>query len=152
VASSPEPYDCHHCFTDQIPLSDLTNEELQKLFNYYINDKHIYRNFIFWHKYIHPTGPDIWCECYDQSSFIKCIKNERKGNWFLLHYNVRSLLKKNMVLQQYLSELTSNPDVIAITQTCLNQANIDMFNTFRAAWFRRFLQKKQQFLVALPTP
>jgi len=25
-------------------------------------------------------------------------------------------------------------------------------NTFRAAWFRRFLQKRQQFSVALPTP
>jgi len=25
-------------------------------------------------------------------------------------------------------------------------------NTFRAAWFQRFSQKKQQFSVALPTP
>jgi len=25
-------------------------------------------------------------------------------------------------------------------------------NTLRAAWFRRFSQKKQQFSVALPTP
>jgi len=27
-----------------------------------------------------------------------------------------------------------------------------LVNTFRAAWFRRFLQNKQQFSVALPTP
>jgi len=26
-----------------------------------------------------------------------------------------------------------------------------IINTFRASWFRRFSQKKQQFLVALPT-
>jgi len=27
-----------------------------------------------------------------------------------------------------------------------------ILNTFRAAWFRQFSQKKQQFSVALPTP
>jgi len=30
--------------------------------------------------------------------------------------------------------------------------NLDMINTFRAAWFWRFSQKKQRFSVALPTP
>jgi len=29
---------------------------------------------------------------------------------------------------------------------------MQLFNTFRAGWFQRFLQKKQQFSVALPTP
>jgi len=28
LASSPEPYYCHHCIIDQIPFSNLTNEEI----------------------------------------------------------------------------------------------------------------------------
>ena len=92
LASSPEPYYCHNCITDQIPFSNLTNKEIQKLFNHVCNEKQNTLTLPFDNNKDTPTEPDI-CKYYDQSSFIKFIENKRERGLFLLHCNVKSLQK-----------------------------------------------------------
>jgi len=92
LASTPKPYCCHNCVTDQIPFSNLTNKEIQKLFNHVCNDKQNTLNLPLDNNKDTPTEPDI-CKYYDQSSYIKIIENKRERDLFLLHCNVRSLQK-----------------------------------------------------------
>jgi len=61
LASSPEPYYCHHCITDQIPFSNLTNEKIQKLFDHACNEKENTLTLTFGNSSDTPTEPDICC-------------------------------------------------------------------------------------------
>jgi len=92
LASSPKPYYCHNCITDQIPFSNSTNKEIQKLLNHVCNGKQNTLTLPFDNNKDTPTEPDI-CKYYDQSSFIKFIENKRERGLFLLHCNVKSLQK-----------------------------------------------------------
>ena len=89
LASSTKPYFCHNCITYQIPFSNLTNKEIQKLFKYVCNEKQNALTLPFENNKDTPTEPDI-CKYYDQSSFIKFIEKKRERELFLLHCNVRS--------------------------------------------------------------
>ena len=92
LASSPKPYYCHNCISDQIPYSNLANKKIQKLFNHVCNEKQNNLTLPFDNNKDTPTEPDI-CKYYDQSSFIKFIESKRERDLFLLHCNVRSLQK-----------------------------------------------------------
>ena len=118
LASSLKPYYYQNCITDHIPFSNLTNKEMQKLFNHVYNEKQNILTLPFDNNKDSPTEPDI-CKYYDQNSFIKFIENKSEKDLFFLHCNVRSLQKNLPNLQQYLSELKSTPDIVAITETRL---------------------------------
>jgi len=122
LASIPEPYYCHHCITDEILFSNLTNEEIQKLFNHVCNVKHITLTLAFDNSKDTPTEPDMCCECYGQSSSIRFIENKRERDLFPLHCNVRRLQKNLPNL------LKSTPDIIAKIETRLNHTNIGCIN------------------------
>jgi len=67
------------------------------------------------------------------------------GTWFgSLELKIASL-KSDKIIIEYLES-----EKIGSLQVHTRYLNI-FLNTFRAAWFWRFSQKKQQFAVALPT-
>ena len=86
LASSPKPYYCHNCITDQIPFSNLTNKEIQKLFNHVCNEKQNTLTLSFDNNKDTQTEPDIR-KYYDQNSFIKFIENKRERDLFFLYCN-----------------------------------------------------------------
>jgi len=65
----------------------------------------------------------ISCQYCNSSHFIEYTKQLTTKDLFMLHCNVRSLNKNLCDLQQYLSELYYEPDIIAISETRINSTN-----------------------------
>ena len=108
LASSHKPYYCHNCISDQIPFSNLTNKEIQKLFNHLCDEKQNTLTLPFGNNKDTPTEPDI-CKYYDQNSFIKFIENKRERDLFFLHCNVRNLQKNTTKLAAISIRTRINP-------------------------------------------
>lgn len=74
------------------------------------------------------------CEYHNVESINRMLNNSSDKNWFFLHLNIRSLQKNIDQLKYFLSQLGKLPDVIAITETKLNDKsdvcniNIDNYN------------------------
>ena len=108
LASSPKPYYCHNCITDQIPFSNLTNKEIQKLFNHVCNEKQNTLTLSFDNNIDTQTEPDIR-KYYDQNSFIKFIENKRERDLFFSILQLRSLQKKTTKLAAISIRTKINP-------------------------------------------
>jgi len=60
---------------------------------------------------------------YNSGRFIEYTKQLTTKDLFMVHCNVRNLNKNLCDLQQYLSELYYEPDIIAIFETRINSTN-----------------------------
>ena len=49
-----------------------------------------------------------------------------KNTLSVLHFNTRSIPKNKNLIEELISALNHNPDVIAVTETKLNMSNIDV--------------------------
>jgi len=65
----------------------------------------------------------ISCQYYNSGRFIEYTKQLTTKDLFMVHCNVRNLNKNLCDLQQYLSELYYEPDIIAIFETRINSTN-----------------------------
>jgi len=65
----------------------------------------------------------ISCQCYNSGHFIEYTKQLTTKDLFMVLSNVTSLNKNLCDLQQYLSELYYEPDIIAISETIINSTN-----------------------------
>ena len=65
------------------------------------------------------------CDYYDVVSINNCFNNTlKRRNFFIIHFNTRSLQKNIDSLVNYISKLKISPDVIAITETKLSKGSI----------------------------
>ena len=58
----------------------------------------------------------------------KCHTNAESDNFALIHYNCRSLAKNFTMIRDHITTLDSMFDVIALTETWLNDNDSDYFN------------------------
>ena len=65
----------------------------------------------------------ISCQYYNSGHFIEYTKQLTTKDLFMVHCNVRSLNKNLCYLQQYLSELYYESDIIAMFETRINSTN-----------------------------
>ena len=63
------------------------------------------------------------CQYYNCGHLIEYTEQLTTKDLFMVHCNVRSLNKNVCNLQQYLSELYYEPDIIAISETRINSTN-----------------------------
>ena len=67
------------------------------------------------------------CDYYDEEMFKQLIQTASKINFSLLHCNIRSILNKYDDLVAYLESLEHKFSVIGLTETWLNNENINDF-------------------------
>ena len=68
-----------------------------------------------------------FCDYYDEDTF-KCLTEDSKDNQFsTLHLNIRSILNKFDDLKAYLNSLEYKFSVIGLSETWLNQNNMNDF-------------------------
>ena len=67
------------------------------------------------------------CDYYDEETFKQLIQTASKINFSLLHCNIRSILNKYDDLVAYLESLEHKFSVIGLTETWLNNENINDF-------------------------
>ena len=60
------------------------------------------------------------CKYYIATQFGDLIKSNKKEDLTLMHFNTRSLIKNKDKIESFLFEISSLPDLIAITETKLN--------------------------------
>ena len=73
------------------------------------------------------------CKYYNTTQFADLIKSNKKEDLTLMHFNTRSLIKNKDKIESLLFEISSLPDLIAITETKLNSftahlASIEHYN------------------------
>ena len=70
-------------------------------------------------------------EYFSVNDINASLNSEAKKSLFLLHVNIRSLSKNLDTLNEHLVTMNRNPDIIAITETRLNEqsvSNIEIHN------------------------
>ena len=73
------------------------------------------------------------CKYYNTTQFADLIKSNKNEYLTLMHFNTRFLIKNKDKIESLLFEISSLPDLIAITDTKLNsftarQASIEYYN------------------------
>ena len=61
------------------------------------------------------------CKYYDQASLNNFLDDPSKKNLIIMHFNVKNLAKNIDKLNECICDLKTKPNVIAITETKLNQ-------------------------------
>ena len=60
---------------------------------------------------------------YSVNKFNKLMKEKYENNLVIIHFNIRSLPKNKLKIENFLTEMIVLPEVIAITKTKLNNKN-----------------------------
>jgi len=115
--------------------------------------------WVFFNQYLVDHGWHASYQCCGKvlSTYIKIPYSSEKKLTYCMQITVlimympySSIYIHKFVLNTYCINETNTSHNVSLF--CCLSVNPFLFNTFRAAWFWRFSQKKQQFSVALPTP
>ena len=121
---SPEYYVCQACLVDIFPFQTICNAELKKIF-------HIHKKKLFKQLNIlnNESSLDELIKTdsnYRSVEWLRnCLSNSKKQHGLsILHFNVRSLPKHKQTLEELMVELHNYPDILAISETKLNDEKI----------------------------
>ena len=64
------------------------------------------------------------CGYFNIESINKMLFYKNKDDWFIIHFNIRSLQKNVETLNNYLSQLDKQPDIIALNETKLHEGHV----------------------------
>ena len=113
-------YTCTGCMQSILPFHELDNKNFEELFLHQIpllnkiTDKMTdsIDNFF-----------DKQSLYYSVNKFNKLMKEKNENNLVIIHFNTRSLPKNKYQIENFLAEMIVLPEVIAITETKLNNKN-----------------------------
>ena len=138
-----DPYFCKNCIQKNLPFTN-TNTATNKIFRNEILDKNNQKS-----KYDQVTCnlciecnmecemcsscPDLFrvcdncsrCKMVDMCSFTDLSSNSCNDEFFATHFNMRSLKKNIDLIKEFLLPLDKPPDIICVTETKLNDSNLD---------------------------
>ena len=120
--NSNTSYICSKCLIDIVPFQQVCDVEF-KMFH-----QNIFKQ-ITGTLNNEPNLDDLIkpnCKYRDVEWYKKCLTNSKNQNGlFIIHFNVRSIVKNKHILEELIHELDNFPDIITISETKLNKNNIN---------------------------
>lgn len=120
-------YTCLVCLKNIFPFQQISNVEFSDMFKSFNFDSSKQISDLLNDQ---PSLDDMMkaeCKYRSVNWYKKCLINSKKHqDLSILHLNVRSIVKNKHLLEELLGELDSCPDIIAISETKLNDAKTNL--------------------------